>query len=73
MLHAVEFVFPAQLDIHYFITDCVYQGLRQAKQLQSNSVIANSTGPWKYVRYNHEFVITVNISEVKPSLGTSRA
>ena len=31
------------------------------KDIQSNSVIANSTGPSVFVRYNREFVITVKI------------
>ncbi len=39
------------------------------KEIQSNSVITNITGPSTYVRYNREFVITVNIYVVKWSLG----
>jgi len=31
------------------------------KNLQSNSVITDSTGPRKYVCYNHEIVITVKV------------
>ena len=38
-------------------------------EIQSNSVIANTTGLWKYVRYNHEAVITVNIYVVNLSFG----
>ena len=34
--------------------------------VQSNSVITNSTGPWKCVRYKRDVVITVNVFIVKP-------
>ena len=38
--------------------------------IQSNSVITNSTGPSVFVRYNRDFVITVKIYVVEKLLGT---
>jgi len=46
---------------------------RDLTYVQSNSVITNSTGPWKYVRYNREIVITVKVYVVKVSFGTRKA
>ncbi len=40
--------------------------------IQSNSVITNSTGPQKFVRYNHEMVNTVKVYVVKVPFGTRK-
>jgi hypothetical protein len=40
--------------------------------IQSNSVITNSTGPRKYVRYNHKIVITVKVYVVKVPFGARK-
>jgi hypothetical protein len=39
-------------------------------ELQSNSVITNSTGPSIFVRYNRDIVITVKLYVVKSPHGT---
>ena len=41
-------------------------------RIQSNSVIANSTGLWKNVRYNREIDITVDIYVVKLTFGAKQ-
>jgi hypothetical protein len=43
-----------------------------AIQIQSNSVITNSMGPRKSVRYNCEIVITVKVYVVKVPFGTRK-
>ena len=40
--------------------------------IQSNSVITNSTRPWIYVCYNNNIVITANVYVVKPLLATKK-
>ncbi len=42
----------------------------QVKEIQSNSVITNSTGPSIFVRYNRDIVINVKLYVVKSPIGT---
>ncbi len=44
--------------------------IKDFSDIQSNSVITNSTGPSVFVRYNSDFVITVKNYVVKWLLGT---
>jgi hypothetical protein len=46
------------------------QNVMKMTDVQSNSVITNSTGPSIFVRYNRDIVITVKLYVVKSPFGT---